>query len=71
MNIVSVPDYRTSFGVATISGLHILPIALYTFETSILTDLGVPVLFQYTAIVLLGMGRALCMSVEVGCQSLF
>ncbi|KAK7475673.1 hypothetical protein BaRGS_00033099 [Batillaria attramentaria] len=63
---VMANGFKTSWGVAAIGGLHVLPIWLYAWESGFMTlTLAIPVSLQLTGIALLTTGRVICLVVEM------
>lgn len=70
MNIVCVylcfAGFKTRWGFAAISGLHILPLWIYAMKTSCLDSMfSMPIYMQAAGLALLLAGRIICMFVEV------
>lgn len=58
--------FKTRWGFAAISGLHILPLWIYAMKTSCLDSMfSMPIYMQAAGLALLLAGRIICMFVEV------
>ncbi|XP_064612319.1 uncharacterized protein LOC135476269 [Liolophura sinensis] len=66
--MVMAKGFKTPMGIVAIGSLHILPIWLYAYQCSFLTEsLDMPLWGQLGVMAGLVMGRVLCLAVEIYC----
>lgn len=63
---VMANGFKTPWGIYAITGLHVLPIWIYACQTEILSQIfPIPIVIQMFVILILILGRLLCLRVEL------